>query len=119
MNAAKKARPGVVLLEVLIGIAILAMAGTAVLALGHDALSNLHHSMERDREFEQASAFLDAVTLWNRQELDLRMGARRQGRWILTIHRETPHLYEITLADSMRSSLLRTSLYRSVAGGPQ
>lgn len=112
MSRTENRRRGVVLLEVLIGIAILAVAGTAVMALGHDALNNLHHATDRDRELEEASAFLDAVTLWNRQELDLRIGPRRQGPWILTIHRATPHLYEVTLADSTRRALLRTSLYR-------
>lgn len=111
-----RGRRGIALLEVLIGLVILATAGSALMALGRDALNTLQHVVEKDREFERASAFLDAVTLWNRTELDQRLGRRRQGPWLLTVQREAPSLYVVTLHASVTRVLLRTSLYRGTSG---
>ena len=103
---------GATLLEVLVALVVLATAGTGIVTAAHDSFGVVRHSRESGRELREASAFIDAVTLWTRTELDQRLGWRRQGRWWLRIDRPVPSLYVIVLVDADRRELIRTSLYR-------
>ena len=108
---------GAALLEVLVALAILAIAGVTLLSALGESVQALERSLARDREISSASAFLNVVALWPREDLDRRLGWREQGRWRLRIDRPEPELYAVTLADStgMRM-LLTTVLYRPVPG---
>ena len=56
---------------------------------------------------------MEAVALWTRSDLDLRLGARAQGPWRLSITRLSPSLYEIALLDSLgERKLLGSALFR-------
>lgn len=111
------ARRGAALLEVLVALAILAIAGVTLLTAMGENLRALEQSQAGERDIASASAFLNAVALWPREDLDRRLGWREQGRWRLRIDRPEPELYAVTLADStgMRM-LLTTVLYRPVPG---
>lgn len=106
-------RVGAALLEVLAALAILSTAILVLLATALAAGEAITRGRAADHELARASAFLDAVALWTREDLDRRLGSRRQGPWRLAVERFHPELYVVVLEDSLgRSELLRTSLYR-------
>lgn len=107
-------QPGMTLLEVLIALAILGTGAMTVVALGSQSWHAVRNVRDADRSLLEASAFLDAVALWPREDLDQRLGERVQDPWRLRIDRPLPTLYVVTLADSSgRDTLLVTSLFRA------
>ena len=108
------ARPGVALLEALVALAILGASGAALAALAVGATDAVHRAEQLDDDVRRASAFLEVVALWQREDLDRRLGARPQGEWTLEIQRISPTLYTVAIADSGDARpLLRTALYRA------
>ena len=108
-----RARAGAVLLEVIIALAILATAGAAITLLASESAHAVRLARAADAESARASAFLDAVALWPRADLDRHLGDRAQGRWRMRMDHPTPTLYVVTLTDSAaRIELLRTALFR-------
>ena len=106
-------RIGAALLEVMVALTILATAGLAAISLTREAIKAVEHARSADRELAKASAFLEAVALWPREDLDRRLGERAQGSWWLRIDRPHPMIYELVLSDATRSrEILRTALYR-------
>lgn len=104
---------GVALLEVIVGLTVLVLIGFTASVMVVEATEAVHRAARADAEMRAASAFLDAVALWPREDLDRRLGDRRQGPWRLRLDRPTPTLYTAVLSDSTgRSEILRTSLYR-------
>lgn len=107
-------RAGAALLEAIVALALLATSGVAVAALGAGSSDAARRAREADARVRRASAFLEAVALWPREDLDRRLGDRTQGPWRLRIERPRPTLYLVTLADSAppRATVLTTALYR-------
>lgn len=108
-----RSRRGAVLLEAIIALAVLSVAGTAAVTLVSQSADAVRRAREADVEAREASAFLHAVSLWTREDLDRRLGDRPQGDWRLHVQRPTPTLYEVVLVDSARTRvILRTALFR-------
>ena len=106
-------RHGAALLEVLVALTILATAAASVVGFANDAAHTVRHARETESEIRRASALLDAVALWPREDLDRHLGERSEGPWRLHITRVTTTLYSVVLTDSMSArELLRTALYR-------
>jgi type II secretory pathway pseudopilin PulG len=105
---------GAALMEVMIATVVLSVAGLTAVTSVSEALRAAERARAADAETEAADAFLDAVALWPREELDRRLGEREQGDWRLTIQRPEPALYSVVLADSTpeRRTILRTVLFR-------
>jgi type II secretory pathway pseudopilin PulG len=104
---------GAVLLEVLVALTILATAGAAIVAMAGELAGSIGRVRTADAETRSASAFLDAVALWTREDLDRRLGEHQQGPWRLRIDRPTPALYVVTLSDGTSGvELLSTALFR-------
>jgi type II secretory pathway pseudopilin PulG len=104
---------GAVLLEVVIAMAVLAVAGIAAIAMAAEASGAVARARESEARLRSASHLLEAVALWPREELDRRLGARRQGPFVLTLQRPARELYTAVLADSAGGRvLLATSLFR-------
>lgn len=115
-----RARRGLALLEVLLGIALLGSAGLGVvLALRHASVAEAAAG-EEERRLGAADRVLAAMTLLRRRELDQRIGARRVGRFVVLVERPEPMLYRIALRDSSAPGreLLTTVVYRPAAGDP-
>lgn len=113
-------RKGAVLLEAIVAVVILAVAGTAAVTLVSQSADAVRRARGADAEARQASAFLHAVSLWTREDLDRRLGDRPQGGWRLQVQRPTPTLYEVALVDSARTHvILRTSLFRAEPPRPE
>jgi type II secretory pathway pseudopilin PulG len=105
---------GSALLEVVVGLAILGTAGTSAVIAASEVARSVQVAREAEDESRRASAFMDAATLWTRDDLDRRLGERPQGPWKMRIQRIDPMLYELELADSLTGlTVLRTSVYRA------
>lgn len=117
----RAARPGAALLEVIVALTILVTAGAAAVATTVEATTVVRRAASAEFRTRDASAFLTAVALWPRAELDRRLGEHAQGPWRLMIERPARTLYIVTLADSAGGSpLLRTALFRAdTSNGPQ
>jgi type II secretory pathway pseudopilin PulG len=103
----------VALLEVIVAITILGIAGLAAIAASREALVTVHHAGRAQDAVSDASAFLDVVSLWTREDLDRRLGDRAQGPWRLRISRVQDSIYEVALSDSASGRvLIGTALYR-------
>ena len=108
-----------VLVDVLIALMILGTTATVALRFTVDASSAIRLVHERERELARASAFLDVVALWTRDDLDRRLGERGQGSWRLRIERPVRRLYLIELRDgATREVLLRSALFRAADEAP-
>jgi type II secretory pathway pseudopilin PulG len=111
-------RSGVALLEAIVALVIFAMAGVAALSMAAEVSRAVRDARVAEEELRGASAFLEAVALWPRADLDRRLGDRRQGPWLMRVDRPAPELYVITLSDSLgAATILRTSLFRPEAFG--
>ena len=116
----RSARPGVVLLEVLVALAILGAVGAATAALAVQASESVRRAQRADDEIRRASALLEAVALWPREDLDRHLGVRSQGEWRMEIGHPAPPLYTVAVLDSAGAQeLLRTALYRPVSRLPE
>lgn len=112
MRGSDAVRRGATLLEVIVALAILGAIAGSAMALAADASRVLHSVRTRDADIRAASAFLEKVALWPRDDLDRRLGERQQGRWRLELRRDSPTLYSVELRDSGGGSLLQTVLFR-------
>ena len=112
-----RGRPGAVLLEVLVAMAILAVAGAAALALASESARAVERARAADRATRDASTLLDAVALWPREDLDRHLGTREQGPWRMTVARESARIYVVTIVDSTGGDVVRTSIYRDERAG--
>ncbi len=88
---------GVALLEVLAAVAILAAAGLAITALAAEGARVATRAAERERELADQERLLAAHTLLAGRDLDLRLGARDVGRYVVEIQRPEASLYRISL----------------------
>lgn len=108
-------RSGAALLEVIVALTILAISGVTAVALVSGAVRSVTAAREAEMELRRASAFLEAVTLWTRDDLDRRLGERPQGPWRLRIDRPSETLYTAVLIDRVSGhQVLSTSLHRSL-----
>lgn len=106
-------RSGVVLLEAIVALTILATAAASLVVLAASSVHAVRQARSADDEMRAASAFMDIVALWPRADLDRHLGVREEGRWRLSLQRPTQVLYVVTLADSSgRRELLRSALFR-------
>lgn len=108
-----RGRRGMVLLEAIVALTIIAVSGVTAVLLAVSSLAAIDRANKGDERSQRASHFLDAVSLWTRADLDRHLGDRPEGSWRLRIERPVPTLYVVSLRDSTTGQmLLVTSLYR-------
>jgi type II secretory pathway pseudopilin PulG len=106
-------KQGVVLLEALVAMTILATVAATAIALTVESAQAVSRARRSDRDMQSADAFLSTVALWPREDLDRHLGDRVQGRWLLRIDKTQAAVYTITLSDTNpHRPLLATSLFR-------
>ena len=115
-NLESAKRRGLVLLEVIVALTILAVAGVGVVTLSASALGAMNRAHQADVASQHANHFFDAVSLWPRSDLDRHLGDRAEGPWRLRVGRPIPTLYVVSLRDTASDRILfATSLYRPEA----
>jgi type II secretory pathway component PulJ len=111
----RSADRGIALLEVLVAVVILTIAGLSLVTLVAQATAST--AAARDREAEQADEdrLLAATTLLTRQDLDLRLGSRDVGPYTVTVARPEPTLYRIAVGREPVATVedLVTVVYRA------
>jgi hypothetical protein len=116
----KHGKTGAALLEVIVALTILGTAGMALVAQLRQSLDVVQRVERSERELVEASAMLDAIALWPRDDLDRHLGSRRNGPWRLEVLRPSEDLYEIRVRDSTdTSTLVATTLYRASDDGEE
>ncbi len=110
-------RTGAALLEAIIALAILSIAGIALLRVALEASHAIALSAAAEIRLRDAGRLMDAASLWSRTEFDQRLGVRTQGAMRMRISRPTTQLYHVELMESEGEAvLLATTFYR--ASGP-
>jgi len=108
---------GVVLLEVLVALVILATAGIALVETVGAGLRAERDAREREMILGEEERLLNAHTLLNRRELDQRIGRRQIGEFIVDVQRPERALYRIAVIQVQSSQVedLVTVVYRAEA----
>jgi hypothetical protein len=106
---------GVVLLEVLVAVVVLATAGIGLVELVGSGLRAERDARLRETTLVTEERLLAALTLLNRKELDQRIGRREIGEFIADVQRPERTLYRLALlqAQSPQVEDLVTVVYRA------
>ena len=88
---------GIALLEVLAAVVILTIAGLSLVSLVAQATVSTTTSREREIEQADEERLLAATTLLTRADLDVRLGARTVGPYVVTVERPERTLYRIAV----------------------
>jgi Tfp pilus assembly protein PilV len=112
MRPTNRPSRGIALLEVLLALSLLAIAGIASITFAGQAA----HSLRRVRTSEQATfaaaSAMERVAIRSAVDLDATTGRRRDGAYDITIARLLPELYDISISDTLTgATLLHSSVY--------
>jgi Tfp pilus assembly protein PilV len=107
------ARRGAAMIEAVIAVVMLAVAGTGLITL----LGQTRHSMRTLRESERAtrdaSVELDRLVLLDRTDLVAREGRSSSEGWSIRVTQIDAALFDVSIAPSDTSAtLLNTTVYR-------
>ncbi len=110
-----RAERGVALLEVLAAVAILGVAGLALVQLVAAATRAVAVARDREHELADEDRLLAAFTLLRREDLDRRLGDREVGPYVVTVQRPERALYRIAIRKSAMANVedLVTVVYRA------
>ncbi|HZH40413.1 MAG TPA: hypothetical protein VFD85_05360 [Gemmatimonadales bacterium] len=89
---------GIALLEVLAALVILTIAGLSMVSLVAQVTDSARVAREREIEQADESRLLGAETLLNRSDLDVRLGSRVAGPYVVVVARPERTLYRISVA---------------------
>ena len=106
---------GVVLLEVLVAVVVLATAGIGLVELVGSGLRAEHDARLRESTLATEERLLSALTLLTRKELDQRLGRRQIGEFIVDVQRPERTLYRVALLQEQSPQVedLVTVVYRA------
>ena len=112
-------RRGSILLEVLLALVLLGTVGLSALHVIAESAASESRLASREREVAEADRLLRAHSLLLRRDLELRLGTRRVGTWLVDIQRPTPALYRVSLAheSAPEVEVLVTVLFRPATHG--
>lgn len=105
---------GVALLEVLVALVIVVVAGAATYEELEARIRYRRELLVLEQQVEAAAAILAKLSLYGRRELEQRVGAHPFGGLAATISRPEPDLFRAAVAarTATTSELLVTVLYR-------
>lgn len=105
---------GAALLEAIVALAILGIAGTSLTALLAAAIRQQGEAIARERTTREADRLLTAYSLLTRDDLDRRLGRRPAGRFAVEVQRPEPTLYRLGIVDTaaVDVELLVTVVFR-------
>lgn len=91
----RRGERGMVLLEVVVALAILSLAGLGLIELVAAHTNALGRAATRERVLWDEERLLTAHVLLQTSDLDLRLGTRDIGPYVVTVQRPEPHLYRV------------------------
>lgn len=106
---------GVVLLEVLVALVVLTIAGIALMENVGAGLRAERDAREREVRLATEERLLAALTLLKRTDLDQRIGRRQIGEFVVEVQRPEPTLYRIAILQEQSRQMedLVTVVYRA------
>lgn len=104
-------RRGVLLLEVLAALTIFALAAAGALSLLAQVSESEQRLQAEERRLTDQDRLMSAYSLLSRRDLDLRLGARTVGPYVVEVQRPEQTVYRVTIGDSTGVDLA-TLLYR-------
>jgi Tfp pilus assembly protein PilV len=112
LNSARS-RAGVALIEVVLGLTILAIVGVGWVALLGQQFMSVRQIRSRERDVEAAASLVEAISAtWSKADLDARVGRGRVGAFTLVVGQLPASLYELAVADTLTGSpLIATTLF--------
>ena len=112
MSTEARMRRGALLLEVVVGITVLAIAGVGWVTLLAQTRASIAEVRQREALTREASDLLQRYRIFGANELDARVGVRREGTLAIEVTSIAPHLYGLAALDSSgRKVLLTTTVY--------
>ncbi|MFL5493501.1 MAG: hypothetical protein ACJ8DC_03855 [Gemmatimonadales bacterium] len=116
----RTAERGAVLLEVLVALTLLLLAGVSAVTLLSDALRSEVALQDREREVQELDRLLTAMTLLERTDLDRRLGRHAVGPFVTDVQRPERSLYRIAVGGTPGRGVrtLVTVVYRPDDGRP-
>ena len=109
-------RHGAILFEVMIGLLLLAIAGTGWLTMMRQTVHAVQDIRLRERDYAAASDDLEHVRLWTAPQFAAHEGTMRVGSFVMQIEELTPTLFSATMKDTLGATLLTTSVYALASG---
>jgi len=97
----RRTEAGVVLLEVLVALAVLAASGLTLAGLVSAGLRSEADARVREHTLATEERVLAALTLLGRADLDRRLGRHALAEFVVDVERPEPTLYRIALADTI------------------
>lgn len=106
-------KTGAAIIEVLVALVVLAVAGTGLVAMLGQTQASVNLTHRREHELAPAAELLDEALTLSHGELEARVGSTRRRGLVFTIVVAAPSLYGLEVADTASTvALLRTALYR-------
>lgn len=105
------ARPGSMLLDVVVSLVVLGLSGTGLIALLGQTAHSVRHVRDTEREVRRASDQLARLVAADRAQLLSMVGQTVSRGWIVTIVQRSSDLFDVVIADTT-APVLRTTLYR-------
>lgn len=103
------------MIEVLVALAILSVAGLATVRLVSEGLWAVEHAVAVERRVADEDRLLTAYALLNRRDLGSRVGVTRVGPYDVRIERGDLALFRVTIGLPGAPADLGTVLYRPEA----
>jgi Tfp pilus assembly protein PilV len=111
---AARSRHGSTLIDVLLALVLLAIAGTALVVLLGQTSHSMHDAFESEHLARRASEQLAWLSTETRAELDARLGRTTLRGWTLDVRLASSMLFDVSIAVSDTSTpLLHTVFYRA------
>ena len=115
----RKRRPrGAALLEVLVGLTIMAWAAASWAALASQVQHSISLLRTREREYELAGEQFDRMSIWTRDQFAAHLGEHRVHGRVVVVEQIGPLLFSATIADSTKGASLLTTTFFVSAEGP-
>ena len=105
-------RRGFALLELLVALAVLGIAGLAFVELAAQSLQTLDHARAVEQRVADEDRLLAAYTLLDRRDLGARLGWRRVGPYDVRVERLDFSLFRVAVGPAGAVPDLVTVIYR-------
>lgn len=106
-------RRGTALLEVMVSLVLLGLAGTALVTLMGQSEQTLRQVRQTERAARGASDELARFAVYDRTQVIASIGQQTLRGWLVSVTQSAPDLFDVVIADTLTNApILRTTLYR-------